>query len=347
MKGNILNIERYHYTDGNGIRIMVFMKGCNLRCLWCSNPESQRYTPQLAFNKNKCVNCGRCITQCTQHAIYMDGGKVYMDHSLCRNCGRCVNVCFSDARILYGKEMSVDEVMAEILKERNYFVRSKGGVTFSGGEAALQADFVRECSRRCRLEYINTAIETAGAVPWEQLWHAVEYIDEVLFDVKTLDDMDFKKISEEPLQLVLDNLAKLCSHGKQVRIRCPIIPGFNHPIPYRAELDEARPCEASDIRDARKGIPYRAEPDGARPCEASDMRDARMGKEFIKKVVNIALENGVKQIDLLPFHQMGSYKYKSLDKPYAFKDEKALERDAVIPYAEFIRANGIKCLIGG
>ena len=299
MKGNILNIERYHYTDGNGIRIMVFMKGCNLRCLWCSNPESQRYNPQIAFNKNKCVNCGRCITQCTQHAIYMDGGKVYMDHSLCRNCGRCVNVCFSDARILYGKEMSVDEVMAEILKERNYFVRSKGGVTFSGGEAALQADFVRECSRRCRLEYINTAIETAGAVPWEQLWHAVEYIDEVLFDIKTLEAVDFKKISGEPLQLVLDNLAKLCIHGKQVRIRCPIIPGFNYSV------------------------------------------------KFIKKVVNVALENGVKQIDLLPFHQMGSYKYKSLDKPYAFKDEKALERDAVIPYAEFIRANGIKCLIGG
>ena len=278
---------------------MVFMKGCNLRCLWCSNPESQRYNPQLAFNKNKCVNCGRCLTQCPQQAIYIDGREVCMDYSLCRNCGRCVNACYSDARILYGKEMSVDEVMAEILKERNYFVRSKGGVTFSGGEAALQADFVRECSRRCRLEYINTAIETAGAVPWEQLWHAVEYIDEVLFDIKTLEDADFKKISREPLQLVLQNLTKLCAKGKQVRIRCPIIPGFNY------------------------------------------------SKEFIKKVVNVALENGVKQIDLLPFHQMGSYKYKSLNKPYAFKEEKALERDAVIPYAEFIRANGIKCLIGG
>lgn len=299
MKGNILNIERYHYTDGNGIRIMVFMKGCNLRCLWCSNPESQRYNPQLAFNKNKCVNCGRCLTQCPQQAIYIDGREVCMDYSLCRNCGRCVNACYSDARILYGKEMSVDEVMAEILKERNYFVRSKGGVTFSGGEAALQADFVRECSRRCRLEYINTAIETAWAVPWEQLWHAVEYIDEVLFDIKTLEDADFKKISREPLQLVLQNLSKLCAKGKQVRIRCPIIPGFNY------------------------------------------------SKEFIKKVVNVALENGVKQIDLLPFHQMGSYKYKSLNKPYAFKEEKALERDAVIPYADFIRANGIKCLIGG
>lgn len=299
MKGNILNIERYHYTDGNGIRIMVFMKGCNLRCLWCSNPESQRYNPQLAFNKNKCVNCGRCLTQCPQQAIYIDGREVCMDYSLCRNCGRCVNACYSDARILYGKEMSVDEVMAEILKERNYFVRSKGGVTFSGGEAALQADFVRECSRRCRLEYINTAIETAGAVPWEQLWHAVEYIDEVLFDIKTLEDADFKKISREPLQLVLQNLSKLCAKGKQVRILCPIIPGFNY------------------------------------------------SKEFIKKVVNVALENGVKQIDLLPFHQMGSYKYKSLNKPYAFKEEKALERDAVIPYADFIRANGIKCLIGG
>ena len=299
MKGNILNIERYHYTDGNGIRVMVFMKGCNLRCPWCSNPESQRYDRQLAFNKNKCVNCGRCIPACPQQAIYMDNGKVYMNHSLCHNCGKCVNTCFSDARILYGKEMSVDEVMAEILKERSYFVRSKGGVTFSGGEAALQADFVRECSRRCRLEYINTAIETAGAVRWETLWHGVEYIDEVLFDIKTLDVVDFGKLSDEPLQLVLDNLSRLCDKGKKVRIRCPIIPGFNDHL------------------------------------------------EFIQGVVKIALENGIEQIDLLPFHQMGSYKYKSLDKPYAYKEEKALEKDALIPFAEIIREKGIKCLIGG
>ena len=210
----------------------------------------------------------------------MDNGKVYMNHNLCHNCGKCVNTCFSDARILYGKEMSVDEVMAEILKERSYFVRSKGGVTFSGGEAALQADFVRECSRRCRLEYINTAIETAGAVRWETLWHGVEYIDEVL-------------------QLVLDNLSRLCDKGKKVRIRCPIIPGFNDHL------------------------------------------------EFIQGVVKIALENGIEQIDLLPFHQMGSYKYKSLDKPYAYKEEKALEKDVLIPFAKIIREKGIKCLIGG
>ena len=299
MKGNILNIERYHYTDGNGIRIMVFMKGCNLRCPWCSNPESQRYDRQLAFNKNKCVNCGRCIPACSQQAIYMDNGKVYMNHNLCHNCGKCVNTCFSDARILYGKEMSVDEVMAEILKERSYFVRSKGGVTFSGGEAALQADFVRECSRRCRLEYINTAIETAGAVRWETLWHGVEYIDEVLFDIKTLDVVDFGKLSDEPLRLVLDNLSRLCDKGKKVRIRCPIIPGFNDHL------------------------------------------------EFIQGVVKIALENGIEQIDLLPFHQMGSYKYKSLDKPYAYKEEKALEKDVLIPFAKIIREKGIKCLIGG
>lgn len=229
----------------------------------------------------------------------MDNGKVYMNHSLCHNCGKCVNTCFSDARILYGKEMSVDEVMAEILKERSYFVRSKGGVTFSGGEAALQADFVRECSRRCRLEYINTAIETAGAVRWETLWHGVEYIDEVLFDIKTLDVVDFGKLLDEPLQLVLNNLSRLCDKGKKVRIRCPIIPGFNDHL------------------------------------------------EFIQGVVKIALENGIEQIDLLPFHQMGSYKYKSLDKPYAYKEEKALEKDALIPFAEIIREKGIKCLIGG
>lgn len=126
------------------------------------------------------------------------------------------------------KKCLLTEVMTEILKERSYFVRSKGGVTFSGGEAALQADFVRECSRRCRLEYIDTAIETAGAVRWETLWHAIEYIDEVLFDIKTLDMVDFGKLSDEPLQIVLNNLSGLRNKGKKVRIQVSDNSWFNN-----------------------------------------------------------------------------------------------------------------------
>ena len=120
MTGKVFNIERYHYTDGDGIRILVFLKGCTLRCPWCSNPESQVIATQLAFNKNKCQNCGRCIPACENHAIFIKDGAVETDLEACVHCGACVKRCFYDARTLFGRDMTVDEVMAEILKDRDF-----------------------------------------------------------------------------------------------------------------------------------------------------------------------------------------------------------------------------------
>ena len=206
MTGKVFNIERYHYTDGAGIRILVFLKGCTLRCPWCSNPESQALSPQLAFNKNKCVNCGRCIPACEHHAIFIEDGEVKLDRSLCVSCGACVKRCFYDARTLFGRDMTVDELMEEILKDRDFYKRSGGGVTFSGGEAALQPEFVRECTRRCGLEYIDTAIETAGAVPREHLLYAVEGMGEILYDIKTLEEEVFRTFSDYSVEQILGNL---------------------------------------------------------------------------------------------------------------------------------------------
>ena len=170
---------------------------------------------QMAFNANKCLKCGRCIPACPNGAISLKDGEIVTDRKLCTSCGACVDRCFYDARTLFGRDMTVDQVITEVLKDKNYFVRSKGGVTFSGGEAALQPEFVRECIRRCRLEFIDTAIETAGAVPWEMLYRAAEHAGEILFDLKTLDDRRFKEFSSYPTAHILENLQKLCSAGKR------------------------------------------------------------------------------------------------------------------------------------
>lgn len=299
MHGKVFNIERYHYTDGKGIRILIFLKGCTLRCPWCSNPESQAFENQMAFNKNKCLKCGRCIPACPEHAISLKNGEIITDREKCVNCGLCVKQCFYDARTLFGKNMTVDEVMKEVLKDRNYFIRSKGGVTFSGGEAALQSEFVRNCMQRCRTEFINTAIETAGAVPWKMLYRATEFADEILYDIKTLDNDQFQKFSKYPVEHILNNLEGLCKRGKKVRIRCPIIPNFNKNV------------------------------------------------YFVQNVIRIAKKNNIGQIDLLPFHQLGSYKYRTIGREYMLNDLKTMDKEEVRDLAEIIRNENIECMVGG
>lgn len=299
IKGKIYNIERYHMHDGLGIRTIIFLKGCPLSCPWCCNPESQSMQNQLAFSKHKCLQCGRCIPACPQGAISAAGGEVVTDRALCINCGACVSKCFYDARTLFGQDMTVDEVMAEIQKDSEYYVRSEGGATFSGGEATMQPDFVRECIRRCGTEFIDTAVETCGAAPWEQFWWALEYAGEVLFDIKTLDEIQFSTFSGYPLGHILENLKRLRKKGKKVRLRCPVIPGFNQ------------------------------------------------SREFIGQVVALAQENGIGRIDLLPFHQLGSYKYQALDMEYALADIGTLDRKEVEPLAQQVREAGLVCVVGG
>ena len=298
-KGTVFNIERYHVHDGEGIRTMIFLKGCPLRCPWCCNPESGRGEAEVAVNHNVCVGCGLCVAACPYGAIKMDGKRVRTDRQKCIACGACLEACLFGARKLYGKVMTAEEVMREIRKDEPFFRRSGGGVTFSGGEPCLQADFVRECMRLCRRERIDTAVETCGAVSYEQLVMATELASEVLFDVKTLDEETFSEFSPVTLLSVLDNLRRLAASGKKIRIRCPIIPGYNF-------------------------------------CE-----------EFVDGVIRLAKETGVGRVDLLPFHQLGSYKYDSLDMEYTLAGEKTLARQELEPLMARIHAAGLQGVIGG
>lgn len=226
--GTVFNIEKFHMHDGQGIRTLVFLKGCVLDCPWCCNPESKHAYPQPGTKYNLCAGCGRCTNICPQSAITMHDGRPVTDVTKCCLCGMCTEVCGKDAREIYGKKMTPEEIVKAAIADKVFYRRSSGGVTFSGGEPCLQADFVERCSFLLQREMIDINVETCGAVPYELLEKTVRYASLVLLDIKLLDQR-FLEISHgiQP-SLVTDNLKKLRKSGKQVRLRCPIIPGYNY-----------------------------------------------------------------------------------------------------------------------
>ena len=155
MKAMIFDIQRNSFVDGPGIRTTVFFKGCNLKCKWCHNPESQSAKRQMMFYADKCTGCGKCKEVCP------NGLKS------CGFCGKCELYCPNDARKICGREYTVDEVFAEIVKDKSFYDNSGGGATFSGGECMLQPDFLCEILKKCKENGIHTAVDTAGNVPWE------------------------------------------------------------------------------------------------------------------------------------------------------------------------------------
>ena len=215
MKATIFDIERNSYVDGPGIRTTVFFKGCNLRCAWCHNPESQSPKPEMLFYKNKCTGCGKCKEKCP-NAL-----------ETCSLCGRCTLYCPHDARDVCGKEYTVDEVMREILKDKVFYENSGGGVTFSGGECMLQIDFLEAILKECKNNGVHTAVDTAGHVPYERFERILPYTDLFLYDIKCFDSEKHKQYTGVGNELILENLKRLLATDKSVWIRIPIIPTVN------------------------------------------------------------------------------------------------------------------------
>lgn len=210
----IFDIERNSFVDGPGIRTTVFFKGCNLKCAWCHNPESQDYKPQMMFYKDKCKGCEKCKEIC-------------QSPSECTLCGKCTFYCPADARKVCGKEYTADEVFAEIIKDKPYYDNSGGGVTFSGGECMLQSDFLVEILKKCKEGGIHTAVDTAGHIPFENFEKILPYTDLFLYDLKILDSEKHKKYIGVGNELILGNLRKLFDSVVKIWIRIPIIAGVN------------------------------------------------------------------------------------------------------------------------
>ncbi len=280
MEGIVFDIQKYSTHDGPGIRTVVFLKGCPLRCLWCCNPESQRTFPELEYRYQKCIKCGECAAACPKLVITVSEGQQcnQIDRTLCDHCGICAEHCPTGALRIVGRWMSVDEVLAQVQKDRDYYRRSGGGITLSGGEPFLQGKFAIEILENCYRRNIHTAVETTGNVEWTVLRQAADYTDLFLYDLKHMDSQIHKTLTGVSNDQILENLRRLTEHGSRIIIRIPVIPGLN------------------------------------------------FQRENLRMLAAFLQDTTVREIHLMPFHQLGKDKYKRLGRDYALPEKKALRQ---------------------
>jgi len=231
--GTVFSVQKFSVHDGPGIRTIAFLKGCPLLCRWCSNPESHSFQRELAYNRNKCIGfdkCNRCLEKCEPGSITKgDDGKVNINHDLAKESLFLADECPANAIIVYGETKSVEDVLKRVEEDDLFYSRSGGGMTLSGGEPFAQPDFAFSLLREARLRRINTAVETCGACKWETLEKCLPFVNTLMFDVKSMNEVKHIELTNYSNKSILENLVKLKETfpNLDVRVRTPVIPGFN------------------------------------------------------------------------------------------------------------------------
>ena len=304
-RGVVFRIQKYSIHDGPGIRTLVFLKGCTLRCKWCCNPESWNPNPQIIFIKQRCTNCKKCLQACPAEAIKVDNEGNRTIKSNCSLCLKCTEACAAGALELIGKYMKVRDVVDVIEQDRPFYSMSDGGVTLSGGEPTLQFNFSKSLLKECKKRGIHTAVETSGYCSWKDLSELEEFTDIFLFDIKILDRKKHFLFTSAFNDIVLKNLKALAKSKKKIVIRYPLIPHHNDKIEDLEAL-------ANLILDLRS--------------------------EY----------DAVDELDLLPYHKYGIYKYDLLNTKYKLKNLTLYKDSEIIRVKDFLsRYLNIKIQIGG
>ena len=299
-KGLIFDIKKFAVHDGPGIRTTVFFKGCPLHCWWCHNPEAIHPDPELVRIEVKCIGCGECFAVCPQHAheALPDGTRAY-HRERCLLCGKCVEICYAEALVMEGREVTVEELMAELRKDIPFYENSGGGITLSGGEPLFQHEFVLSLLKQCKEEGLHTVLDTSGHASWKALSEILPFVDLILYDIKHIDGKKHRAHTGASNTTALENLKKVGQYGIPVEIRMPIIPGIND-----AEVDI--------LRTAR----------------------------FLTGI------NGIRRVQLLPYHKLGQSKYARLDREYRLEATQLPSRDHMEEIAAWIRPSGLEVQVG-
>jgi len=291
--GSVLRIERASIHDGKGLRTVLFLKGCPLRCRWCSTPESQSFGLEKGYAQDRCIGCGICVRLCPERALSIshDTQKVLTDLSKCKKCFVCAAKCPQRAIKQYGSLMSVKEAVGEISKDEIFFFYSGGGVTISGGEPLSQPEFVSEVLRECRALGIHTAIETSFHVPYENIEKTLPWLNVLYVDLKHMDKDLHKEWVGHENSLILDNIKKAdqSEYPLEIIVRIPMIPGAN-------DTDSNLSAVA----------------------------------EFCKSIKKL------KEIELLPYHRLGTETYKHLEMEYLLKDLAPPSKELICERARFL-----------
>ncbi|MBQ9106686.1 MAG: glycyl-radical enzyme activating protein [Clostridia bacterium] len=227
MTGTVFNVQKFCINDGPGIRTTVFLKGCPLSCAWCHNPESQKTASEIMYSPDKCISCGACTRVCRVGAHSVPDKLHLFDRSRCEVCGACADACPAKAVEKAGKQMTVEEILEDVMRDKAFYDNSGGGLTISGGEPFAQFNFTLELLKEAKKLGLHTCVETCGAVSTEKILKAAEFVDVFLYDWKLTDGQLHRKYVGTDNGLIEKNLRALDETGAKTVLRCPIIPCVN------------------------------------------------------------------------------------------------------------------------